>query len=486
MKINFDNSFAQQMKGFYLSSQGAEVSTPTLIKFNHSLADELGIDVDDACEAAQVFSGNQTITGSMPLAQVYAGHQFGQFSPQLGDGRALLLGELVDQNGRRYDIQLKGSGRTAYSRGGDGKAGLGPVLREYILSEAMYAMGIPTTRALAAVATGETIMRDKPLPGAVFTRVASSHIRIGTFQYFASRSESNKVKQLADYVIARHYPKLELTDNPYLKLLECVSNAQACLVAQWMLIGFIHGVMNTDNMTVSGETIDYGPCAFMDRYDPETVFSSIDRYGRYAYKNQPVIAQWNLARFAETLLPRIDSNQDKAIDLATQCVNQFPKIYSTKWLQGMGEKIGIDNIKEDDSDLVNDLLAEIHEHRIDYTNLFRDLARYLSNEDNDVYTHFANTLKFEQWLTRWRLRLDQQSLTHEQSVELMNKVNPLYIPRNHKVEEALEAAISHQDFSKFESLLEVLSEPYQWQANRESYAQPAPGEFADYKTFCGT
>ena len=317
MQFNFDNTYADKLDGFYTPFQSAKVSEPKVIKVNTELAAQLGLDVTNLNDEEQtaIFSGNIAPDGASPIAQVYAGHQFGGFVPQLGDGRALLLGEIVDDKGARFDIQLKGSGRTPYSRAGDGKSALGPVLREYIISEAMYALGIPTTRALAAVATGEKVMRDQQLlPGGVFTRVAASHIRVGTFQYFAARGETNKVQQLADYTIARHYPELKTSDNPYLSLLIAIADAQASLVAQWMCVGFIHGVMNTDNMTVSGETIDYGPCAFMDYYSPSTVFSSIDRHGRYAYQNQPPIAQWNLARLAETLLPLIDENTEHAID----------------------------------------------------------------------------------------------------------------------------------------------------------------------------
>ena len=486
MLFNFDNSYAVQMEGFYSICKAAVFPNPMLIKFNARLAEQLNIKVNDLSQATDMFAGNQFPEGASPLAQVYAGHQFGGFSPQLGDGRALLLGEVLDNNGNRFDVQLKGSGRTAYSRGGDGKAGIGPVLREYILSEAMHALAVPTTRALAAVTTGEKIMRETPLPGAVITRVAKSHIRIGTFQYFASKGETDKLRQLADYTIARHYPEIKDSDNPYLKLLEAVCDAQASLVSQWMLIGFVHGVMNTDNMTISGETIDYGPCAFIDSYNPAAVYSSIDKQGRYALQNQPLIAQWNLARLAEALLLLIDADQERAVELATKVLNEFPENYAKLWLQGMRSKLGLNSSEENDLQLMNDLLAELHEYEVDYTQFFRDLAKLLSGNNEAAHQHFSSTMRFEQWLVRWRDRLTHDELTTAERIELMNQVNPNYIPRNHKVEEAIEAAIIHEDYSKFEMLLEVLSQPYQVQPGKDEYAQPALKEFGEYKTFCGT
>jgi uncharacterized protein YdiU (UPF0061 family) len=486
MLFNFDNSYAKQMEGFYTECQQAAFPKPTLIKFNTSLANTLRIEVSDITKASLIFSGNEFPKGASPIAQVYAGHQFGGFSPQLGDGRALLLGEVLDIKGDRFDIQLKGAGRTAYSRGGDGKAGIGPVLREYILSEAMCALGIPTTRALALVTTGEQITREMPIPGAVITRVAKSHIRIGTFQYFASRGETDKVRQLADYAIVRHYPTLEESDNPYLALLKNVCDSQALLVSKWMLIGFVHGIMNTDNMTISGETIDYGPCAFIDNYNPAAVYSSIDKQGRYALQNQPPIAQWNLARFAEALLPLIDSDQEHAVELASDVLNDFPEEYSNCWLQGMRCKLGLNNSQENDLELVNDLLSELHVQQVDYTCFFRDLAKLLLTDNKVVYKHFSNVMNFNQWLSRWHDRLAHDELTSAESVDLMNQINPIYIPRNHKVEEVIEAAMLNEDFSKFEILLEILSHPYQEQPGNNEYAQPAPKEFGAYKTFCGT
>ncbi len=488
MLFNFDNTYAKQLEGFYSACQSAVIPSPKLIKINSELAKQLNLNLDGSTVSEQlnIFSGNELPDESSPLAQVYAGHQFGGFSPQLGDGRALLLGEVLDKKGKRFDIQLKGSGRTPYSRGGDGKAGIGPVLREYMLSEAMHALNVPTTRALAAVTTGEMIMREKPIPGAVLTRVASSHIRIGTFQYFAARGEVEKIRQLADYTIARHYPELIETDNPYLNLLDAVCDAQALLVSKWMLIGFVHGVMNTDNMTVSGETIDYGPCAFIDSYNPAAVYSSIDKQGRYALQNQPPIAQWNLARFAETLLPLIDSDQEHSIELVTSVLNKFPEKYSEYWLNGMRSKLGLKSSQETDLEIVNDLLAQLHEYQVDYTNFFRDLAEVILGDDKAAHKYFSNVMAFEKWLARWKDRLSNESMTAEESAQLMKQVNPVYIPRNHKVEEVIEAAMLNDDYSKFEMLLEVLSQPYQVQSGKEEYAQPAPKEFGTYQTFCGT
>lgn len=488
MLFNFDNTFAKQLEGFYSASESAKAPAPEIIKINTVLAEQLGLNLDDLDkqDALEIFSGITPPTGACPLAQVYAGHQFGGFSQQLGDGRALLLGEVLNQSGARVDIQLKGSGRTPYSRGGDGKSALGPVLREYMLSEAMFVLGIPTTRALAAVLTGEKVMRDGPLPGGVFTRVAASHIRFGSFQYFAARGEMEKVRQLADYTIARHYPTLSEAENPYLSLLNEIADAQASLVAQWMLVGFIHGVMNTDNMTVSGETIDYGPCAFMDIYAPNTVFSSIDRNGRYAYQNQAPIAQWNLARLAETLLPLIDDNGERAVERAMEVINQFPEKYSEYWLAGMRKKIGLVQSEENDVLLMNDLLASMDGQSVDYTQLFRGLIEVLQGQKQSAQVLFDNASAFNTWLDRWQQRLSLENTSVIDSVDLMTKVNPIYIARNHKVEEAIEAAVIHGDYSKFEMLIEVLSHPYELQEGKDTYAQPAPKDFGAYKTFCGT
>ena len=505
MIFNFDNTYANQLEGFYTEHHSSVVPAPNIIKVNTKLASQLGIDLHSLSEDEQtaIFSGNHTPEGASPLAQVYAGHQFGGFSQQLGDGRALLLGEVLDKNGSRFDIQLKGSGHTPYSRGGDGKSALGPVLREYIMSEAMYALGIPTTRALAAVTTGETVMRTELLPGGVFTRVAASHLRIGTFQYFAARQETDHVKKLADYAIKRHYPQIkekfdrettedskqetEQTNNLYLSFLAAICDAQASLVAQWMCLGFIHGVMNTDNMTISGETIDYGPCAFMDHYAADTVYSSIDRQGRYAYHNQPSIAQWNLARLAEALLPLFGEDTEQSIKLATEILESFPEQYTHYWLAIMRNKMGLQTEEENDLALANDLLASMEGQQVDYTLLFRQLANVLQGEDSSVYELFADASAFKTWAEQWKQRLHRDKLSTSESIELMNQVNPIYIPRNHKVEEAIEAAVAHEDYSKFERLIDTLSQPYLEQDDKEDYAQPASKEFeASFQTFCGT
>ena len=484
--FEFDNTYAEQLKGFYTPWKSAQVPSPKLIKFNSSLAEELGLDVSQSSQLAEIFSGNQLTYNSVPIAQVYAGHQFGHFSAQLGDGRALLLGEVIDKSGHRYDIQLKGSGRTPYSRGGDGKSAMGPVLREYLMSEAMHALGIPTTRALAAVSTGETVMRTEPLPGAVLTRVAASHIRVGTFQYFAAQGEQEKVRQLADYTIARHYPDLQSSQTPYLDLLEAISEAQACLVARWMLVGFIHGVMNTDNMTVSGETIDYGPCAFMDEYDPQTVFSSIDTHGRYAYQNQPAIAQWNLARLAEALLPLFNVNNEKAVEMATEVLNTFPQHYHQHWLDGMRSKIGLASVHKNDMELMNELFASMNNQNVDYTQFFRWLIKTVEGDQQIIVELFEDASDFKHWFTKWQARIARDELTMNESIQLMQQVNPIYIPRNHKVEEALQAVVDETDYSRFEALYEVLTEPYTERKDYQEYALPAPKEFGPYKTFCGT
>ncbi len=479
----FDNTYARELDGFYASVQAEPASAPRLLRVNHALATELGLDEAalSGAEAAQVFSGNLVPHGAHPIALAYAGHQFGGFSPQLGDGRALLLGELIDADGQRRDLQLKGSGRTPFSRRGDGRAALGPVLREYLIGEAMHALGIPTTRALAAVSTGDPVFRETTLPGAVLARVAASHIRVGTFQYFASRGENSKVQLLADYVIRRHYPQAAEAENRYLKLLEIVRDRQAALVAQWMQVGFIHGVMNTDNMTISGETIDYGPCAFMDRYDPKTVYSSIDMQGRYAYANQPVAAQWNLARLAETLLPLIDEDSDKAVELATEQLEAFPEVYDAHWLTGMAAKFGLAEQSAQGKSLIDDFLALAERERVDYTQSMRRLVEAAEGNTSPLEDLFG-AAPMAQWISRWQAlaRPDQQS------AQLMRALNPLYIPRNHLVEQALGAAVDQHDFTAFDQLLKVVSRPYDWQPGQEVYEEPAPLDSAPYQTFCGT
>ncbi len=495
--FSFDNSYARDLEGLYVPWKAAEVPQPKLIKFNRSLAMELGLDVAalDFEEGARIFSGNQLPPDIKTIAQAYAGHQFGGFSPQLGDGRALLLGEVIDIQGRRRDIAFKGSGRTPFSRGGDGKAALGPVLREYIIGEAMHTLGIPTTRALAAVTTGEFVRRERDLPGAVLTRVASSHIRVGTFQFVTVRGDMVMLKKLADYVIERHYPELKERDDRYLGLLRGLCERQAELIARWMNIGFIHGVMNTDNMTLSGETIDYGPCAFMDRYDPTTVFSSIDEGGRYAYANQPPIANWNLARFAEALLPLLaneqNEDQDRAVQQAMEILGAFQQRYEHYWLQGMRKKLGLASVDADDFALATDFLKTMEGQGVDYTQAFRRLADVAEGKGAlsaiGLHKLYADDAALRAWLPRWRARLETETVSPEQRAAAMRAVNPVYIPRNHKVEEALDTAIELGDYAPFEQLLEVLSQPFKENKAFAAYADPATREqAAGYRTFCGT
>jgi uncharacterized protein YdiU (UPF0061 family) len=488
LHFNFDNSFARTFEGFFARSQAAPAVAPKLLQLNHALAEELGLDPAalDSEAGLAIFSGNVTPEGAEPLAQAYAGHQFGGFAPQLGDGRALLLGEVIDTRQRRRDIQLKGSGRTPFSRGGDGKVALGPVLREYQIGESMYALGIPTTRALAAVTTGENVYRETPLPGAVLTRIAASHIRIGTFQFFAAHGSVDKVRELADYSIARHYPDTADAENPYLAFFAAVADAQAALVAGWMNVSFIHGVMNTDNMAISGETLDYGPCAFMDTYAPGTVFSSIDRQGRYAYGNQPAILTWNLTRLAETLVPLVDPDKDRAIELLTDTIQNIQPLYETHWLAGMRAKIGLSTEDPHDLDLVNDLLWVMKDGKADFTLVFRRLSQALRGDSDAVQHLFEQSGAFDVWARRWRKRLEQDGVAAETSAQVMDRVNPIYIPRNHKVEEALGAAVEQEDMKPFSKLLTVLSHPFDEVAGNEAYAAPAPATDIPYKTFCGT
>lgn len=488
MHIPFDNTYKNQLAGFYTPWRGETWLDPKIIKLNRSLANELNLRLDniDSETLATIFSGHAIPEGAEPLVQVYAGHQFGSFNPQLGDGRALLLGEIVTDNGQRFDIQLKGSGKTPYSRNGDGKSALGPVLREYIVSEAMHHLGIPTTRSLAAVATGDQVYREAPLPGAVLTRVASSHIRVGTFQYFAARNEYDKVRQLADYAIARHYPDLQEHEARYPLFLQSVCQAQATLIAKWMSVGFIHGVMNTDNTTISGETIDYGPCAFMEQYDPETVYSSIDVHGRYQYQNQPSIGVWNLSRLADCLLPLFDENHDTAIEQATEILEKFPQMYYSAWLYEMREKIGLSTQAENDMELVQSMLTSMQDQSVDYTLFFRYLVNAVTGENQDVQSLFNNPVSADAWLELWRDRLASEGRDSQAVVDQMSAKNPIYIPRNHLVEEALNAATDNQDYHLFETLLEVLSTPTTRQSKRETYENPAPDSFGPYQTFCGT
>lgn len=486
-QFNFDNSFARSLEGFFKPCQAEPATAPTLLQFNHALAKELGLDpvALDSEAGLAIFSGNATPEGSEPLAQAYAGHQFGGFSPQLGDGRALLLGEVIDTQQRRRDIQLKGSGRTPFSRGGDGLAAIGPVLREYLIGEAMHALGVPTTRALAAVATGKHVYREIALPGAILTRIAASHIRVGTFQYAGARGDILKVRELADYAIQRHYPDTSDAENPYLAFFAAVADAQAALVARWMNIGFIHGVMNTDNMTISGETIDYGPCAFMDKYAASTVFSSIDQYGRYAYANQPEILTWNLARLAETLIPHVDTKKERAIELLTETIECIQPLYESYWLSGMRSKIGLTTEDILDEELINDLLKIMEAGQADFTLVFRRLSKTLQGDSDAVRNLFKEPDAFNAWVVRWQKRLEQEDIVAETTAQAMDRVNPIYIPRNHKVEESLAAAVN-QDMTPFTKLLEVVIQPFDEVAGNEAYTEPAPTTNRRYQTFCGT
>ncbi|MCJ8517325.1 uncharacterized protein YdiU (UPF0061 family) [Pseudorhizobium tarimense] len=503
--FQFDNSYARLPDRFYASVYPEPVEGPVLLKFNEALARELGIEAElsDPGRLAAILAGNVVPQGATPLAMAYAGHQFGSFVPQLGDGRAILIGEVVDKNGTRRDIQLKGAGPTPFSRRGDGRAALGPVLREYILSEAMHALGIRATRALAAVATGEQVFRETPQPGAVFVRVAASHVRIGTFQYFAARQDVDGLRTLADYVIERHYRQLRETEKPYVELLRAVAFAQADLIAQWMGVGFIHGVMNTDNMTLSGETIDFGPCAFLDEYDQMKVFSSIDQGGRYAYRNQPGIGQWNIARLAECLLPLIDEDQDKAVLTANHVLSAFGERFQKQWLAVFRRKLGLGLEEEGDGDLVQGLLAAMQEGEADFTLTFRRLcdlpaaeaspsqkavegAAAQNGHAGDTFlSSFKQVEKAKEWLVAWQARLERERGAPEDRAKLMRATNPAIIPRNHKVEEAL-AAANYGDLSFFERLLQALERPYEDRPDFADFAVPPKPEERVLQTFCGT
>lgn len=478
---NLDNSYARLPEKFFTSTNPTPVRSPELIILNDRVAASLGLDVQklQSDDGVAVFAGNEVPEGASPLAQAYAGHQFGHFN-MLGDGRAILLGEQILPQGERYDIQLKGPGRTPYSRGGDGRAALGPMLREYIISEAMHGLGIPTTRSLAVVTTGETVIRETGLPGAIMTRVASSHLRVGTFQFGAKWGTVEELRTLADYAIKRHFPDIEAGEGRYPALLQEVIKRQAKLIAQWQLVGFIHGVMNTDNMTISGETIDYGPCAFMDAFDPATVFSSIDTQGRYAYGNQPVIGGWNLARFAESLLPLLHDDEDQAVTLAQDKISVFNDLYHANWLAGMRAKLGIFNEETQDEALINGILSMMKKHGADYTNTFRALTFNTMEE-----TVLFGTPEFAQWQELWQARLGRQKESKESSNQLMQNSNPAVIPRNHRVEEALEAAVEQGDYSVMERLLAVLSNPYAHCKEQAEYST-LPATTTPYRTFCGT
>lgn len=487
--LHFDNTYARLPASFFSRVEPTPVPAPALIKVNHALALQLGLDpvVLESPAGVGMFAGNAIPGGAEPIAQAYAGHQFGYLNPRLGDGRAILLGEVIDQNSQRRDIQLKGPGRTPYSRSGDGRAALGPVMREFLISEAMFHLGIRTTRTLAAVTTGQPVYRETALPGAVLTRVAASHIRVGTFEFFRLRNDRDNLKVLADYVIERHYPEVRSAENPYVALLEVVMHAQAKLVSSWLHVGFIHGVMNTDNMTVSGETIDYGPCAFMDTYDPATVFSSIDREGRYAYGNQGAIALWNLTRFAECLLPLIDEADHKAIKKAEAVLGEFSDIFNDYWLAGMGRKIGFAKAAEDDETLVSELLQLMRDGKADFTLTFRLLADCVHSTTSPFMDLFkAEKSPVENWLSRWRVRIGEESRSLEETADPMQLVNPLYIPRNQNVEAVLKAAVEEGDYAPFEEMLTVLSKPFEEQSGMDRYAAAPPSSDIPYQTFCGT
>lgn len=488
MTFVFDNSFARELEGCYVPWKGAPAPAPRLIRLNAPLAAELGLDADAlrSPDGVSMLTGETPPPGAEPLAQAYAGHQFGGFSPQLGDGRALLLGEVIDRAGRRRDIQLKGSGRTPFSRGGDGKAALGPVLREYLVSEAMHALGAPTTRALAAVATGDRVYRETVMPGAVLTRVAASHLRVGSFQFLAARGDEARLRRLADYSIARHDPKAAEAGNPYLAFLNGVRDRQAALIAKWMGLGFVHGVMNTDNMTISGETIDYGPCAFMDVHAPETVFSSIDAGGRYAYGAQPEIGLWNLARLAEALLPLIDEDRTRAVAVCTEQLEDYPRIYAERWLEAMRAKLGLETDKDGDMALADDLLAAMRGQGVDHTRFFRSLSAAATGDAAPARALFADPAAFDEWLPRWRARLEGEDRAPAAAAAAMDRVNPVYIPRNHFVEEALTAAVAHDDMGPFDRLAAALARPFERREGFEDFETAGPEGQAPYRTFCGT
>ncbi len=479
---NLENSYANLPKLFYTPLELAAVSAPKLVILNQRLAENLGLNAKALMspDGINILAGKAVPANAKPIAQAYAGHQFGYFT-MLGDGRAMLIGEQLTPAGERFDIQLKGSGKTPYSRSGDGKAALGPMIREYLISEAMYYLGIPTSRSLAVVTTGEPVYREKTLKGAVLTRVAASHIRVGTFEYAAQWGTSADVKALADYAIKRHFPWLQSKQNIYLGLLDEVIKAQAVLVAKWLLAGFIHGVMNTDNVAISGETIDYGPCAFMDHYDPNNVFSSIDLQGRYAYRNQPTINLWNLARFAETLIPIIDENQQQALHFVEASLRNFASCYQAEWLQGMRQKLGMVNEEPQDEKLIAELLGLMKQYQSDYTNTFVDLTLDQA-QSSELYESDA----FNDWLGRWKARLERQPLTHQAIKDLMKQANPVVTPRNHQVEKVLQAATEQDDLKPLQHFLEALQAPYDYDAFNHEYRIPPDPSNGSYKTYCGT
>jgi len=499
-KITFDNRYAALGKAFYVKTNPAPVAHPGLIIFNEDLANTLGLSATalNATDGTAIFAGNVVPEGAEPLAMAYAGHQFGGFNPQLGDGRAILLGEIVNHNGDSFAMQLKGSGRTYYSRNGDGRAALGPVLREYLVSEAMAKLGVPTTRALAAVTTGEKVTRERLLPGGIITRIATSFVRVGTFEYFSARGDVEAIQKLADYVIERNYPLAATAKKPYLALLTAVVDSQAALIAQWMQLGFIHGVMNTDNMSIAGETIDYGPCAFMDSYDHEQVFSSIDRDGRYAYSNQPNIGLWNLTRLAESLLPLLAEDSNAAVEIAQAVLKTYAESYQNNWLTGMRAKCGLTTssatvTNEIDITLIEELFNVMAENNADFTLTFFHLSALSAQpdaqtlkQDGEIRNLFDNPKQFDVWLDKWRKRLNEEILNDEERQANMQSVNPVYIPRNHQIEAAIRAAEDHNDFSVFHDLHEVLQNPYKQQEGKRIYMLPPEPDEVVTETFCGT
>lgn len=487
----FDNSYSRLPADFFSRQKPDSVSGPVLIKANHCLARNLGIDPDwlESEQGVAFVAGNYLPQGADPIAAVYAGHQFGGFSPRLGDGRAVLIGEILAADGQRYDLQLKGSGRTAYSRGGDGRAPLGPVLREYVLSEAMAVLGVPTTRALAAVLSGDLVMRETPLPGAVLARVAKSHLRIGTIQYFAARNDLKSLKVLVDYVIKRHYPESASSASPVLAMLNGIIQKQAELIAQWQALGFIHGVMNTDNMLLSGETIDYGPCAFLDEFEPGKTFSSIDHGGRYAYSNQPQIAHWNLRVLAQSLLPLINDNQDQALAEAQAAIDAFPSQYQSAYLDRMRAKLGLSDADGAAVELIQDLLKLMQEEQTDYTLTFRvlgDLAGPDNAAEQGVHELIELPARFSGWIKRWKSQIADAKQNPSDIQSLMYRNNPAFIPRNHLLEEVISAATKEMNFEPFETLMDVLNRPFSYCNSLRRFARPPHADQVVKQTFCGT
>ncbi len=479
--VTLDDRFARELPEMAVRWQATEVPEPGLLVLNEPLARQLGLDPASlrSSEGLRLLVGNLVPSGAAPVAQAYSGHQFGGFVPRLGDGRALLLGEVVDADGRLLDLHLKGSGRTPFARGGDGLAAVGPMLREYVVSEAMHALGIPTTRSLAVVATGRTVRRETPLPGAVLARVAASHLRVGSFQYARATGDVDLLRRLADHAIARHHPGAAQAQHSYLGLLEAVVAVQASLVARWMLVGFVHGVMNTDNMTISGETIDYGPCAFMEAFDPATVYSSIDQLGRYAYGNQPLVAEWNLARLAEAMLPLLHDDEEQAVPLAVEALGAFRRHYDAAWTSGMRIKLGLPAGPDDSAttSLVDDLLALLQKNSVDHTSFFRHLGAAARGDGEPARSLFLDLAAFDAWARRWRALAPD--------ADVMDRTNPVYLPRNHLVEEALTAG-SEGDLNPLERLLDAVTRPFDERPGLERYAEPAPQDFGAYRTFCGT